>query len=47
MPYIKSKGHKPAVPAHFDTALIIENIQAYHSQGGIASIHILLNGFTY
>ena len=35
-PLVKANGRSPERPAHFDTALIIEDSQLYKSDGGIA-----------
>ena len=36
LPFVKANGRTPQRPAHFDTALIIEDLQLYKSDGGIA-----------
>ena len=36
LPFVKANGRTPQKPAHFDTALIIEDSQIYKSEGGIA-----------
>ena len=35
-PFVKADGRHPERPAHFDTALVIEDSQLYKSDGGIA-----------
>jgi hypothetical protein len=32
-PFVKANGRSPAKPAHFDTALVIEDFQLYKSEG--------------
>ena len=36
LPSVKANGRSPEIPAHFDTAIIIENPQLYKSDGGLA-----------
>lgn len=35
-PFVEASGRTPERPAHFDTALIIEDSELYDSDGGIA-----------
>lgn len=35
-PFVKANGRSTAKPAHFDTALVIEDFQLYKSDGGIS-----------
>lgn len=36
LPFVKANGRTPQRPAHFDTAIIIEDCQLYKSDGGIS-----------
>ena len=36
LPFVKANGRTPERPAHFDTALVIEDFQLYKLDGGIA-----------
>ena len=35
-PFVNTHGRSPAKPGHFDTALVIEDLELYKSDGGIA-----------
>ena len=43
-PFVKGNGRYPDKPAHFDTALVIEDVRLYNSDGGIAG-EFLFNNF--
>ena len=46
-PFVKANGRTPERPAHFNTALVIEDFQLYKSDGGIAGEFFSINNILF